>query len=205
MSFKRKYITIIFVCLVCLCFMTACGENTISLSSLSPHTYTHVSGYDIDIPELWQAETSSDGVYFINEDNTVAINIISELGGMSFYSPEELMELVTEEITEGMTDVSVIENIDVREPKYQTRQAIRYLNNANEYIANDIWLYEPMAGIRYYIVASCQGDMYEQYRQLFTDIVDSFVFTGNNTEVYELLNLSEEELDQIMKDGLSEK
>ena len=149
-------------------------------------------------------EASDIGVQFLNPEGTIAINVISELGGMDFYSLDELMTMVVENLTKSGKDIQMEGALAVADSLYQRRQLISYTNTAEEKIYADIWLYEPMAGIRYYIIISCGGDDYKDYSGMFDSIVQSFVFTGNSTDVYALLNLPQEELAEKMKAGLQE-
>lgn len=194
--------------LLCLCLsllLSACTREELpALQKMSPITYSHISGYEIQMPDAWTPETSDNGVQFLNPEGTIAINIISELGGMDFYSLDELMEMVVENLTQNGQDMQVEGSLDVADSGYQRRQLISYTNAAEEKIYTDIWLYEPMAGIRYYIIISCGGDDYKDYSGMFDSVVQSFVFTGNSSEVYTLLNLPWEELAEKMKTGLQE-
>ena len=61
--------------------------------------YEGSSGYSLNIPDTWVMDEETDNtVAFHSEDNQIAMSIVSELGGIDYYSMREIKEQLTEEL-----------------------------------------------------------------------------------------------------------
>ncbi len=201
---KIKAFLPLFLCIFAV-FFTACQRGgELSLSKMEPQMYKHITGYQISVPGDWlPAAQTAAGVYFIDDNNNISLNIISEMGGMDFYSPEELIQMVIEKLGSSLKDIKTRQILGVQDKKSQYGVVISGENASGEVIANTIWLYEPVNGIRYYLFFNCGGDDYTRFEGVFNEVIKSFRFIANDEEVFSLLNLDKEELDEKMKTGLT--
>ena len=187
-----------------LVLFASCGSKTqgAALKNIETSEYTHITGYQLTVPANWQpvAQTTA-GVYFVDELNHISLNVVSEIGGMDFLSLEEMSVLIKDKFSAGYTDVEELAVIKGKDEKKEYGLVLKGMDGVNPVIA-DIWIYEPYNSIRYYLIFSCGGDDYQNNTQLFKEITGSFNFVSDKNQVYEMLNLSAEEFDKSMKDGL---
>lgn len=199
----KKAAMLFFAGLIMISFAACQREELPTLAKMSPQEYAHISGYQITVPNSWQpAAQTAIGVYFLDEEKRISLNIISEMGGVDFYSPEELGQMVVERLEEVFSQLQVEQILRVRDKNTQYSLLLTGENSAGERVVNTLWLYEPLNGIRYYLIFSCGGDDYNEYARVFEDVIRSFRFDDREEEVLSLLNLSEEELAEEMKNGL---
>ena len=204
---KIKFIRntkIFFICLfIALLFLSSCQEQSDS-SNQETVEYKHVTGYEVAIPKAWTLikQTETGGVYFLSPDKNISLNILAEVGGMNYLNPEELSNSVYDEIEGIINNAKVIKIEEVQNKDHEYRQLIEGNDQAGKNVFVDTYLFQPMDGMRYYLILCCGGDDYAVTKALYDNIINSFQITMGQDEIYSLLTLDEDTLKEKLSHGL---
>ena len=201
--FRHKII--FFICLIIgLFIITACQKDSVNDTIQETVRYQHVTGYEVSIPKDWTLlkQTETGGVYFISPGKNVSLNIMAEVGGMNYLNPQELSNSVYQEL-EGIIDNAKIIKIEaVQNKEHEYRQLIEGTDQAGNNVYADTYLYQPMDGMRYYLILCCGGDDYAVTKSVYDNIINSFQITKGQDEIFSLLTLDEQTLREKLSHGL---
>jgi len=153
--------------------------------------YEHLTGYEITLPAAWQKmQEDQSAAYFLSEDGGISINIITELGGFSFYSMDDLGQLLLEKLRSEIPDLKRDPVRSASSGKKQYRQVLSGTLPDGDEVFLDVFIYAPMNSVRYYVILSAGKDDFSQNSKLFSDIIKSFKLNKTEDEIYSLLNVS---------------
>jgi|GEM_PF-1386562 len=180
---------------------TSAEEETQTLASLNPTTYTHQSGYSISIPQGWEkTQESLAEATFVSSADAVSLNIISELGGMDYFSLTEDYDAVISMLGKKISNIEVVEEPVTSDATKQLRRVIKGNTEDGNSVIVDIWLTEPMESVRYYLLFSAGGDDYNQFRPVIDEIIASFTVVKSQDEIYSLLDDAREMVNETIKE-----
>lgn len=201
-------IIVIFLCGILLLTFACSNEGTLRLSYMSPQKYEHSSGYQVQIPFNWQLVSKNDySALFSADQGVLSFNILSEIGGMDYYTPKELGQNIFGIVAKLVNNATVIEELPINKSNSQYRQLIEGKDAEGNKVYIDIWLTAPYDTVHYYLILICGGDDYEKYRGVYDDIIDRFKVTASKQEIYSYLNspAREDLVEQYLAQMLKEK
>ncbi|MGI5891512.1 MAG: hypothetical protein ACOX7H_02075 [Bacillota bacterium] len=179
------------------------NEEKPRLSYMSPQTYEHPSGYQVQVPFNWKLVKKSEaGTIFTADQGALSFNILAEIGGMDYYTPQELGENIFAFLSSNIKESQVIEEIPVDNPASQYRQLILGKDEQGRKVYIDTWITAPLDTVHYYLIFTCGGDDYEKYRGVFDDIIKKFKLVSTPEEIYKYLDSSARE--EMVKEYLQE-
>ena len=172
------------VMLLAVCLLAAgCGSGAgrLQLSDLETKEYNNAeNGATITIPADWQVTSEDDTTtVFSNPDGSISFVLKWELGGMSYFSKEELAGLAEDVCNSVLQNPEVYKNGGADVNAVCDTAIIQYFND-----------------VRYYLVAVTDAGTYGEYEDVFTQIANSFTCSLSEDEVYEKMNARNEALAQ---------
>lgn len=175
------------------CFLfSACGESE---GAVKPETVSMVSyqnddfGYEIQIPENWQiqSEDNKAQIYAVSADNKLALNVICELGGFNYYTPQDLAETIAEKTTASFTDTKIVSEKEISKFPDSYRVIVNGKDENGIHTVVDVSLLQPIEGIHYYLVFSGGVEDYQSFLSQWERMLDSFKNTKTAEEMYQKL------------------
>ena len=184
--------------------LSGCQKQDAQAEKVETVTYQNVTGYEITVPKDWQLakQTAEGGAYFLTEDKHISLNIFAEVGGMNYLDPQEISEGIYQKLAAVISGAQVVKVLPVGDSDKEYRQLIEGKDVNGNPVMADIWLIQPMDGMRYYTILCCGGDDYEKNITAYDDCIASFRIYLSQDEIYSLFTLSEDELAQKLTDGM---
>lgn len=153
---------------------------------LQPRVYNGATGYTVDVPADWsEEELDQDTVRFCDEDGQIALNIVSELGGMDYFSMREIKEQIIEKIGGDIFATYDI-TLDEGGTKFFRVTLIGADKDGSRVVA-DIYAQQPFVTTRHYLVLIASAAAYEEYHTAVDDIFASFTATFTEDEYLQLM------------------
>ena len=192
------------VMLLAVCLLAAgCGSGAgrLQLSDLETKEYNNAeNGATITIPADWQVTSEDDTTtVFSNPDGSISFVLKWELGGMSYFSKEELAGLAEDVCNSVLQNPEVytsleLSRFDVAVKAVCTGTAKN--GGADVNAVCDTAIIQYFNDVRYYLVAVTDAGTYGEYEDVFTQIANSFTCSLSEDEVYEKMNARNEALAQ---------
>jgi len=199
-----RQISILLPILLLLPLLAACSSakfETTTLASLNPVTYTHQSGYALLVPESWEkTQENLAQATFVSQENASSLNIISELGGMGYFSLTEDYDALTAMLGKSISNIEVVEEPAISDAKKQLRRVIKGNMEDGNSVIIDIWLIEPMESVRYYLLFSAGGTDYDNMRPVVDEMIGSFKVVKSQDEIYGLLDEARDMVNETIKE-----
>lgn len=183
-----------------LCF-AACGnqsENGLSLEDLETTEYTNAyNGAVITVPADWQVQNEDeDSTVFLSSDGKISYSVQWELGGMSYFSKEELAGLAFDICGSVLTEPQIygswkLSDFDVA-VKVAATGTTKDKTGKSVNAVCDVSVIQYFNDVRYYLVVATDTATYAEYENLFMDIPESFSVSLTEDEVYEKMNMQNE-------------
>lgn len=192
------------VMLLAMCVLSAgCGggADKLQLTDLETKEYNNAAnGATITIPADWQVTDEDDNsTVFSNPDGSISLVLKWELGGMSYFSKEELAGLAADVCGSVLQNPEVYTSLelslfDVAVKAVCTGTAKN--GDADVNAVCDTAIIQYFNDVRYYLVAVTDAGTYAEYEDVFTQIANSFNCSLTEDEVYEKMNARNEALAQ---------
>lgn len=175
----------------CLLF-SACGKSDSGEKQEAVPTVTYQNddfGYAIQIPENWQVQSEDNKaqIYAVSGDNKLALNVICELGGFNYYTPQDLAETIAEKTTASFTDTKIISEKEISKYPDSYRVVVNGKDESGINTVVDVSLLQPIEGIHYYLIFSGGVDDYQAFLAQWEQMLDSFQNTKTAEEMYQKL------------------
>ena len=189
---KKKYL-IGSVLLICggLLF-SACGKGAVDNQAEVVQTVSYQNddfGYEIQIPENWQVQSEEDKsqVYAVSDDNKLALNLVCELGGFNYYTPQDLAETIAEKTTASFSDKKIVSEEAISKFPDSYRVVVNGTDENGIHTVVDVSLLQPIEGIHYYLIFSGGVDDYQSFLPQWEQMLGSFKNTKTAEEMYQKL------------------
>lgn len=198
-------------------FMAGCGNNSgaLQLADLETVEYNNPqNGATITIPADWQVQSEDDGAtVFSNPDGSISFVLKWELGGMSYFSKEELAGLAEDVCSNALENSQVYTSLELRHFDVAVKAVCSGTVKNGEAEVNavcDTAIIQYFNDVRYYLVAITDAETYAEYEDVFTQIANSFDCSLTEDEVYEKMNehneaLAEQQASEEQQSGGSEE
>jgi hypothetical protein len=181
---KQKLLLGLAMVIIVLGGCVAAEEN--SASNVPLQAYNSDNGFTVDIPEIWvKGEETQAQVEFSDVDNQVAFSITTELGGVDYYSPEEIMGQLTDEIA-----TELFSDYEIAEDSGDNATYLRILEGANAdgaHLVTVLYINQPYQTIRHYLVFIASGQAYAQNATLIKQIITSFTTMLDEDQYLQLM------------------
>ena len=169
---------------------SACGKDEAvkSIDVVQMVSYQNDDfGYEIQIPENWQvqSEDNKTQVYAVSADNRLALNVICELGGFNYYTPQDLAETIAEKTTASFTDTKIVSEKEVSKFPDSYRVVVNGKDESGINTVVDVSLLQPIEGIHYYLIFSGGVDDYQGFLPQWEQMLASFRNTKTAEEMYQ--------------------
>lgn len=180
----------------------ASQDASLELSDLETVEYQHPHhGGTVTIPADWQLiSEEEDSAVFANEAGTISFSFQWELGGMSYFSEEELASLAASVGSATLENAEVYESLELTKFDAAVKAVTTGTAENEEGIAVhtvcDTAIIQYFHDVRYYLTAITDVGTYEQYRRVFTQIANSFTCALSEDEVYQMINEQQEETEE---------
>ncbi|MDR2712703.1 MAG: hypothetical protein LBB91_06265 [Clostridiales bacterium] len=201
----RKLLTVI-IALIIVLVLNGCDlYNNPALNELNPQTYSHLTGYSISVPEDWnlEEETGTTAV-FLDPEGSMALQIVSEIGGMDYYSLDECAGFARQMLDQSLTELSLVEDLPVRD-KAKSRLQLWQGQDEDGYLAQVLaYTFHPYDSLRYYVFLLAGGSDFQQYQKVFEAMISSFQLSKPIDEIYELLNKEPDEIEDTLDEQIDE-
>lgn len=193
-----------------LMLLASCGSQdaSLELSDLETVEYQHPHhGGTITVPADWQLiSEDEDSAVFANEAGTVSFSFRWELGGMSYFSEEELASLAASVGSATLENAEVYESLELTKFDAAVKAVMTGTaeNETGEAVnaVCDTAVIQYFHDVRYYLTAITDVGTYERYRRVFTQIANSFTCALSEDEVYQMINEQQEaEQEQTAEQG----
>lgn len=187
---KNKVFYWVLTCLCCGILFAGCGKEKNTDAPVQTVLYQNEDfGYQIEIPENWQVQASEDKrqISAVSAENNLALNIICELGGFNYYTPQDLAMTIAEKTTASFQNVSVILDKEVSTFAQSYRVAVSGENEEGIHTIVDVTLLQPIEGIHYYFIFSGGIDEYQAFLPQWEKMLSSFAVTKTPEEMYQKL------------------
>ncbi len=170
------------LCIATLCLSLAgCG----GLDYAASQTYQNPAGYQIVLPDTWQILQENDTeTVFGNAEGDISLTLVNDLGGVEYYSLEEINEMLAENIAANLFASYAVE--DCQSQTDQCRQSYICHDAAGQGYVLDILVYRQDPAIKYYVIFCSPLQTYNEQKKLLDDIVHSFAQTADAETLYAL-------------------
>lgn len=189
---KNKFLigSILLICSGLL--FSACGKDKVDrqVEVVQMVSYQNDDfGYEIQIPENWQVQSEADKaqVYAVSADNKLAFNLICELGGFNYYTPQDLAETIAEKTTASFSDKKIVSAQAITKFPDSYRVIVNGTDENGVHTVVDVSLLQPIEGIHYYLIFSGGVDDYQSFLPQWEQMLDSFKNTKTAEEMYQKL------------------
>ena len=183
----------IFYCLLgylcCGLLLSGCGDKTEGEKTVQTVVYQNEDyGYQIELPENWTVESGGDKtqIYALSPNGDLALNIVCELGGFNYYTPQDLALTIAEATTASFEDVSVILDREITDFPQSHRVAVNGKSAEGIHTVVDVSLLQPIEGIHYYLIISGGIDEYREFSAQWEKMLKSFSCTKTAEEMYQI-------------------
>ena len=196
----KKYFKLILIMMLAvtmlLTFVGCSGqtESELSLSDLETVEYNNPhNGATITIPADWQVQSEDEKTtVFLSSDGTISYLAQWELGGMSYFSKEELAGLAADIGNTVLTDPVVygsweLTDFDVAVKVVSTGTMEDKAGKSANAVC-DASIIQYFNDVRYYLVATTDAGTYAEYENVFMEIAQSFNVSLTEDEVYQKMN-----------------
>lgn len=204
----KKYLRVcgVFLLAVLLAaFCAACGnEDTgLDLADLQTKQYTNESnGATVTVPIDWEVASEAENcTVFENGDGTISFVLKWELGGMSYFSKQELAGLAADIGKATLQDAEVYQSLELTKFDAAVKAVCTGTAENGVTAVCDTAIIQYFHDVRYYLTAVTDAGTYAEYEKVFTQIANSFTCALTEDEVYEKMNeqtaaILEEEMQQ---------
>ncbi|MDO4581264.1 MAG: hypothetical protein Q4B96_01605 [Bacillota bacterium] len=150
--------------------------------------YDSDDGYRLVLPASWAVSEDEDGISCSGNDGAVLLNVSSEFGGMEYYAPEELAELLLAQLPAEV--FSAAENgartgqLDDGSVLY----VVEGTDSAGQPLTSCLRIVAPGFSLRYYLWVFCSAEYFDANQRLIEDILGSFELTADEQQLYQLMN-----------------
>ena len=193
MKNKIKFLLTVLITLAVAVMLTACGnadDSKLQLSEMETIEYNNPqNGASITIPADWQVKSEDENcTVFANADGTISLVLKWELGGMSYFSEEELAGLAADVCKATLGEgAEVYKSLELT--KFDVAVKAVFCGEADGVNAVcDTAIIQYYNDVRYYLTAVTDAGTYSQYEDAFTQIANSFTCTLTEDEVYQKMN-----------------
>ena len=186
---RRGLLTLAVVLLLAISLSGCLGNGDLRLAET--WTYENEVGFRLVLPEDWQliaADTQSS--LFVSADGGTSLTVISELGGEAYYTLAEIADMLMAELA-AETGAWQLERTMVDNSR-ELRQLHLGQDSAGVAAYLDIYLTQPYAGIRFYLLFAGADQRYSAENRILTEIIRSFRVTANQEELYTQMELRRE-------------
>lgn len=144
-------------------------------------------GYQMEIPENWSIQSSEDKsqIYVVSSDNTLALNVICEIGGFNYYTPKDLAMTIAEKTTASFTDTAVVLEEEIEDYRQSYRVVVNGKNEDGVHTVVDVSLLQPIEGIHHYLIFSGGIEDYQGFAAQWEEMLHSFIITKTPEELYQ--------------------
>ena len=207
----KKYLRVCGVCLLALLLLglcTACKEENgeLNLSELQTKQYTNESnGASISVPIEWEVVSEDENcTVFQNPEGTISFVLKWELGGMSYFSKEEMADLAAEVGKATLKDAELYQSLELTKFDAAVKSVCTGIADNGGTAVNavcDTAIIQYFHDVRYYLTAVTDAGTYAEYQKVFTQIANSFTCSLTEDEVYEKMN---EQTVAMLEDEMAE-
>ncbi len=179
----RKIIILLLVCiLLCSCSANYGGEGLVGQSTKDYKL--DEQGYAITLPEDWQQQQTEDEytTSFLSDDDLIKIDVVYELGGVEYYSLEEVAGLLEDELVEGMDSAQRVSTKSDDQEQY--REVFACIDEQGRGVTYDITIIHPYNSLRYFLIFTSGTNNYQENNVLIDDIINSFEVTAESEDMY---------------------
>jgi len=172
-----------------------------ALDELNPQTYNHLTGYSILVPQDWNLEEETDTTaLFLDPEGSMALQIISEIGGMDYYSLDECADFAKAMLAQSLNELSLKEDLSVRDKAKSRLQLWQGREEDGNLVQALAYTFHPYDSMRYYVFLLAGGSDFQQYQKVFEAMISSFSINKPVDEIYELLNKEPDEAEDTIEE-----
>ncbi|MBO8170064.1 MAG: hypothetical protein H0Z35_12910 [Thermoanaerobacteraceae bacterium] len=174
---------------VILLIASGCAKQSQSFAERD--IYNHpTAGFSIQVPAGWEKVAETDfGAEFVDPENGIAANFLLEIGGLGYYTAEQLADEIIKAFknNESFQDVEVVvkERSNIDSNVY--RVIFESTGPGGTALATKAFIFDIETGIRYYLLFTAREDTYYLYDYEFEDIAETFMTTKQPKELYKLM------------------
>lgn len=167
------------------------GSKQVSLYDDDVAAYSHPeSGASFMVPQSWEKlAEAQQSVLFANPEQSLALTVYLELGGYTYYSDDELLDIAQDICKDVLTEPEILRNGGRSDLGGQLVTAAGALAEEPDVMAVcEVLVLSPMPAVRYYLVALGSPEDYEANSRLLEEIYLSFYTNKSADELYEGLD-----------------
>ncbi|MCR4963657.1 MAG: hypothetical protein K6B40_07250 [Firmicutes bacterium] len=177
---KKLYLCLA-LAIICL-LLPGCGRG---LNPAASQIYENAAGYQITLPDTWQILQENDTeTVFAGPDGNITLTLSNDLGGVEYYSLEEINEMLAKNIAEALFSSYAVEKSQSGD--IQCRQSYVCHKEDGQGYMLDILVYRQDPAIKYYAVFCLPLQMYRGEKPLIDDVFASFEQTKDAETLYAL-------------------
>lgn len=160
-------------------------------NDLDTQTIEHDAGYSLLLPADWiLAEADDRGELYYSADGAVSLSLLRELGGVEYYSLQEVGDMLCEDIGSELFSVVEPGAGKVKDDVY--RRIIGGEDKDGNPLVSDVCIFAPYVSVRYYLVFTAASATYEENRNVIDGIAGSFTITKSEEETFQYLEAERE-------------
>lgn len=164
-------------------------DRQVSLYDNETLAYSHPHiGAAMTVPAAWKTlSEAEDSIVFSTPDADLTLTLTWELGGYTYYSDADLLEMAAAVASQVLAEPDVL------------RQLARSLPGNNQLVtaagplvgdeegANavcEVMIFSPLPAVRYYLITVAEVDAYEANAKLLNEIYASFYLSEDEDTIY---------------------
>ena len=190
----RTFLGLVFLVAMTVGFLGGCGkqpEAPLDFYGMERQTYESENGYSVQFPADWVLlEEDLESTTFVSGDGSLSCTISCELGGVEYYSLEELGEMLLEDLGTEVFASSEAGDPVVDEATYRNQLTGETADGVS--LAADVNVYRVQAGVRYYMTF-LTDEAYGDQQSMIDAILGSFRTTLHEEDLYQLMKERREE------------
>lgn len=173
------------LCLLAVLLLGGCSlTGQASIYDAEVQTIEAAAHFSLDLPADWQVYLDENTRFAAaSEDGRLAILVLGEFGGFTFYNPSELGEKVREYA--GLDNLSLISDSTAGDRHYT--QVLGYTDAEGSSGILYCCINNPYTSVVFYTFIACSEPDYAYYENSFEEISKSFRLLLTQQEFYEMI------------------
>lgn len=190
---RKQYLLSVLIMALCIGgILSGCGKKDANFITYQ----NEQSGYTLEVPDTFVNQNQleeKNQVLFVSENPPASLNIMMEVGGYNYYTPQELAEEMMNRLTADFTEKKEVNTQRITKGTYDIRIVYSGKNAAGDDVTLDLVILEPISGVHYYLLLTVPSKGYGDWDKDWQTMFRSFKVTKTEDEIYQVLRPNEEE------------
>lgn len=182
----KKKLGALLLVIVLLVSLAACSNKTALPEDVAFTTYKHPDiGFTLPVPNNWEkVYENQDAAYWTNADGTMALMVLCQLGGNSYYNEEEVGDLLADMFAKGFSSWQELSREKAEGYPMGWRIVGQGVDQDGNTVITDGMITAPLDAVRFYLFAMAGPGEYQENLPAIDAIYTSFDVVTSQDKLY---------------------